>query len=99
MNIKDIGLFLSNKRKEKGLTQEEMAKKAGVGIAQMRRYEKGKSSPTLEVIKNIAKTLGVSADELIFDKKEGGPLLRYLTESCWNNLSWSQGLTLMIKMR
>jgi len=62
---------LTKMRKEKGLTQEEMAKKAGVGIAQMRRYEKGKSSPTLEVIKNIAKTLGVSADELIFDKKEG----------------------------
>jgi transcriptional regulator with XRE-family HTH domain len=62
---------LTKMRKEKGLTQEEMAKKAGVGIAQMRRYEKGKSSPTLEVIKNIAKTLGVSADELIFDKNEG----------------------------
>ena len=69
---------LTKRRKEKGLTQEEMAKKAGVGIAQMRRYEKGKSSPTLEVIKNIAKTLGVSADELIFDKKEGGAFAKIL---------------------
>jgi transcriptional regulator with XRE-family HTH domain len=42
----------------------------GVGIAQMRRYEKGNSSPTLTVIKNIARTLGVSADELIFDEDE-----------------------------
>jgi transcriptional regulator with XRE-family HTH domain len=62
---------LSRLRKEKGLTQEEMAKKAGVGIAQMRRYEGGKSSPTLEVIKNMAKSLGVSADDLIFDEGEG----------------------------
>ena len=62
---------LSKLRKEKGLTQQEMAQKAGVGIAQMRRYEGGKSSPTLEVIKNIAKTLGVSTDELIFDENEG----------------------------
>lgn len=62
---------LSKIRKGKGLTQQEMAQKAGVGIAQIRRYEKGKSSPTLEVIKNIAKTLGVSADELIFDQGEG----------------------------
>lgn len=62
---------LSKIRKEKGLTQQEMAQKAGVGIAQIRRYEKGRSSPTLEVIKNIAKTLGVSADELIFDQGEG----------------------------
>jgi transcriptional regulator with XRE-family HTH domain len=58
-------------RKEKGLTQQEMAQMAGVGIAQMRRYEKGISSPTLEVIKNIAKTLAVSTDELIFDEGEG----------------------------
>jgi transcriptional regulator with XRE-family HTH domain len=36
----------------------------------MRRYEKGNSSPTLTVIKNIARTLGVSADELIFDEEE-----------------------------
>lgn len=62
---------LAKLRKEKGFTQQQMAKKAGVGVAQMRRYEKGNSSPTLEVIKNIAKTLGVSADELIFDEPEG----------------------------
>ena len=62
---------LSKLRKDKGITQEELAKKVGVGIAQMRRYEKGASSPTLEVIKNMAKTLGVSSDELIFDENEG----------------------------
>jgi transcriptional regulator with XRE-family HTH domain len=62
---------LSKLRKDKGLTQEDLAKRVGVGIAQMRRYEKGASSPTLEVIKGMAKTLGVSADELIFGENEG----------------------------
>ena len=61
---------LSKLRNERGLTQQEMAKLIGVGIAQIRRYEKGKSSPTLEIIKNIARSLGVSADELIFDEGE-----------------------------
>jgi transcriptional regulator with XRE-family HTH domain len=61
---------LSTLRNERGLTQQEMANLIGVGIAQMRRYEKGNSSPTLEVIKNIARTLGISADELIFDENE-----------------------------
>jgi transcriptional regulator with XRE-family HTH domain len=61
---------LSKLRNERGLTQQEMASLIGVGIAQMRRYEKGNSSPTLEVIKNIARTLGISADELIFDENE-----------------------------
>lgn len=62
---------LSKMRNDRGLTQQQMAAMIGVGIAQIRRYEKGKSSPTLEVIKNIAKTLGISADELLFDKGEG----------------------------
>ena len=61
---------LSKLRNERGMTQQELAGLVGVGIAQMRRYEKGNSSPTLEVIKNIARTLGVSADELIFDENE-----------------------------
>jgi len=62
---------LSKMRTDKGFTQQQMATMIGVGTAQVRRYEKGKSSPTLEVIKNIAKTLGVSADELLFDEGEG----------------------------
>ncbi len=62
---------LAKLRKNKGFTQQELAQRAGIGIAQMRRYEKGNSSPTLEVIKNIAKTLAVTTDELIFDEGEG----------------------------
>jgi len=61
---------LSKLRKEKGLTQQEMAQIAGVGIVQIRRYEKGTASPTLEVIKNIANNLGASTDELILDKTD-----------------------------
>ncbi len=69
---------LSKMRNDRGLTQQQMAAMIGVGIAQIRRYEKGNSSPTLEVIKNIAKTLGISADELIFDKGEGVPDTRIM---------------------
>lgn len=58
---------LSQIRKEKKLTQQEVARLAGVGIAQVRRYEKGSSSPTLEAIKKLSMSLGISADELIFD--------------------------------
>ncbi len=61
---------LTEIRKSKNLTQQELADKVGIGISQMRRYEKGSSSPTLEVIKNLAITLGVSTDELIFETSE-----------------------------
>ena len=69
---------LAKLRKDKDLTQEDLAKRIGVGVAQMRRYEKGTSSPTLEIIKNIAKTLGVSTDELIFDENEGVAFVKIL---------------------
>jgi transcriptional regulator with XRE-family HTH domain len=61
---------LTRIRKNRQLTQQELAQQVGIGISQMRRYEKGSSSPTLEVIKNLALTLGVSTDELIFDNNE-----------------------------
>lgn len=60
-------------RKDKGLTQPQLAEKIGVHVAQVRRYEAGTSQPTLDVIRNMALALGVSADELLFAKDERGP--------------------------
>jgi transcriptional regulator with XRE-family HTH domain len=60
-------------RKDKGLTQPQFAEKIGVHVAQVRRYEAGTSQPTLDVIRNMALALGVSADELLFAKDERGP--------------------------
>jgi transcriptional regulator with XRE-family HTH domain len=60
-------------RKDKGLTQPQFAEKIGVHVAQVRRYEAGSSQPTLDVIRNMALALGVSADELLFAKDERGP--------------------------
>lgn len=66
-----FGKNLARFRKEKGLTQEELVKRSGVAISQIRRYEADKSSPTLDVITKLAKALGASIDELVFDKATG----------------------------
>ncbi len=66
-----FGRNLANFRKEKGLTQEDLVKRSGVAISQIRRYEADKSSPTLEVVARLARALGVSLDELAFDKTTG----------------------------
>jgi transcriptional regulator with XRE-family HTH domain len=60
-------------RKEKGFTQLELAGRIGVHVQQLKRYEAGASQPTLEVIRNLAITLGVSSDQLLFGKDERGP--------------------------
>ncbi len=84
---------LTEIRKNRNLTQQELAEKVGVGISQMRRYEKGSSSPTLEVIKNLAVTLGVSADELIFDNNECVTASRILDKELLRQFETVSGLT------
>ena len=61
---KNLALF----RKQKGLTQEKLVKLSGVGISQIRRYESDKSTPSLDAAIRLVKALGVSIDEMVFDK-------------------------------
>jgi transcriptional regulator with XRE-family HTH domain len=84
---------LTEIRKSRSLTQQELAQKVGVGISQIRRYEKGSSSPTLEVIKNIAITLGVSADELIFDNSDRVAASRILDKELLQQFETVSSLT------
>ena len=60
-------------RKQKAMTQQQLAERIGVHVAQIRRYEAGTSQPTLDVIRSMAVALGVSADELLFATNERGP--------------------------
>lgn len=64
---------LATLRKKRGLTQQALADDVGVHVVQIRRYEAGKTQPTLDIIRKLAIALSVSADELIFDKDERGP--------------------------
>jgi transcriptional regulator with XRE-family HTH domain len=64
---------LAKLRKEKGLTQQALADAIKVSAIQIKRYESGSSQPPLDVIKNLAKVLQVSSDELIFGEDERQP--------------------------
>lgn len=63
-----FGRNLAKFRKEKGLTQEDLVRMSGVAISQIRRYETNKSMPSLDAITKLVKALGVSIDEMVFDK-------------------------------
>ena len=54
-------------------TQRELASAIDLHVSQVRRYEAGTSQPTLDVLRKLARTLGVSADLLLFDQEERGP--------------------------
>ena len=52
-------------RKEKGLTQKELADKLGVTDKAVSRWETGKNYPDIEVLKKLADVLEVSVDDLL----------------------------------
>lgn len=60
-------------RKERGLTQQQLADRAEVHVVQIRRYEGGVSQPAVNVFKRLAVALSVSADALLFDEAERSP--------------------------
>jgi len=55
------------------LAQQALTDRIGIHVVQLRRYESGASQPTLDVIRNLAVALSVSADLLLIGKEERGP--------------------------
>ena len=64
---------LATARKNAGLTQQALADRANIHVTQIRRYEAGTSTPTLDALRNIAIGLAVTTDSLLFDPDQRGP--------------------------
>ena len=60
-------------RRDRGLTQVQMADLMGVHLNTIKKYEVANAQPSMDVLKKIAVSLSVTTDELIFDKDEREP--------------------------
>ncbi len=60
-------------RKARALSQQALADRVGLHVTLIRRYEAGKTQPSLDALRRIALALNVSADMLLFDDGERGP--------------------------
>lgn len=69
----DFGSRLAMLRKQHTMTQQALADAVGCHVTMIRRYEANETQPTLEVIRNMARALSVSADSLVFEQDERGP--------------------------
>lgn len=65
MTNKSIGSFLSELRKEKGLTQKEIADYLNVSDKTVSHWECDKYSPDISVIPVLAEFFGVTCDEIL----------------------------------
>jgi transcriptional regulator with XRE-family HTH domain len=59
-----MGLRFQELRHEKGLSQSELAKAAGVPIASLKNWEQGRRMPAFDAAFRVAKALGITLDEL-----------------------------------
>lgn len=96
-----IGEIIRKYRKEKNLTQEEMASRLGVTASAVNKWEKGNSLPDITLLAPIARLLGVSLDTLLsyqaeLTKEEISRLVIELDNKCKSQpyedvFQWAKG--------
>ena len=70
MNQEKVGKFISKLRKEKKLTQEQLAEKMSVSTNAVSKWERGLSFPDVSLYKKICNELDISIEELINGEKD-----------------------------
>ncbi len=80
MDQEKIGNFIADLRKEKGLTQKELAHKLNVTDKAISKWETGRCMPDYSLMEPLCKILGISLNELLQGEKIKPDLLVSVTD-------------------
>ena len=69
MNQEKIGKFIAKVRKEKNITQQELAKKLNITDRAISHWENGRSMPDAGIMLELCKLLDINVNELLSAKK------------------------------
>ena len=93
MDTKKIGKFISDNRKRKGLTQEQLGNILGVSNKTISRWENGNYMPDLSLLIPLSETLGISLNELLNGKYITEDKIMEATEkSLKNTINYSKNM-------
>ncbi len=81
MDMKKIGIFIKQLRKEKGLTQEQLAEVLGIAGRTVSRWETASNMPDLSMIIQIAEFFDVEVKEILNGEKNGEKMNQELKET------------------
>lgn len=81
MNQKQIGLFLKELRKQKGLTQRQLAEILGVSDRSVSRWESGNNMPDLSILVELADYYEIDIREIIDGERKGENMNRELKDT------------------
>lgn len=87
-----LGKRISELRKEKGLTQEELVEQCNINVRTIQRIEAGEVNPRSYTIKTILNVLGV---DYIEDEQEEKTTFTS-NEKRWLNLAWIFGIVYFV---
>lgn len=65
MDLKAIGLFLAQQRKERGWTQEQLGERIGVTNKTVSRWENGNYLPPVDALQELSGLYGLSINEIL----------------------------------
>ena len=80
MKTQTLGMMISALRKEKGMTQLDLAEKVGVTDKAVSKWERDLSFPDINSIPKLAEIFEVSVDELMqvnSETKDSSRLIRF----------------------
>ena len=70
MDTEKIGSLIAKLRKEKGLTQKELANQLHITDRAVSKWERGLGCPDISLLDDLAKILGVSISSLLNGEEE-----------------------------
>ena len=71
MNLVKIGNFLQELRKQRGLTQEELAEQMGVARRTVSRWETGNNMPDMDILIDLSDLYEVDLREILNGERKG----------------------------
>ena len=81
MNQEKIGKFLKELRKQKGLTQEQIAEKFNVSNRTISRWENGHNMPDLDILIELSDYYEVDLREILNGERKSGNMDKELKET------------------
>ena len=77
LDTEKIGAFIAEKRRQHGLTQQQLAGRLNISFQAVSKWENGTACPNIELLAELAAVLGVTADELLAGRERAEKGLSY----------------------
>ena len=72
-----IGGFISGKRRELGMTQQQLADRLNISFQAVSKWEKGSTFPNVELLPELSAVMEVTVDDLLSGCEKDGEELSY----------------------